>query len=396
MSPMRLISVTVLVVVGLSLGLGLTLARSGAEAEGGEPISVGGIALGFPELNSAEWFVAVGPLPGSNATGSGDVTLRFGGEDVGDVSLRFFDVFVELAFDVQGPREAVTATEIYEGDPEDGGRLVVALPCDPIAPREAEGESCEGPNAIFSDGFESGDLSRAALAAGRVFVLVRTTAGDLGGFLQPVADEVVSGDAPVEVQIPAGLSPLGFCGAEMTTDQLFDQYPQLRRVFVLVPLERRFDVADPGLPRSIRQNFTLRFGTAVFVSASESFTMEIPVGGDGSAGFLPTPVVDDSLSFDFLSGLNFVANCGDTVTNTDLLDRFAENVRIFTFLNQARRWVGISTDLPPLLREETLIPNASAFMIITEVPGTIVLPCLTTDCTRWKVELGGETTSDGV
>ena len=64
MSRTRLISGTVLVVVGLSLGLGLTLARSGAEAEGGEPISVGGIALGFEELNDAEWLVAVGPPAG--------------------------------------------------------------------------------------------------------------------------------------------------------------------------------------------------------------------------------------------------------------------------------------------------------------------------------------------
>ncbi len=369
MSRTRLIVISALAAIALGYGLGSTPLPSHAEADGGALEAAQ--MLNFEEIT---WtFVAEADL--------GTVTVGFQGQDQGGWGL-FVDVmFADISV---GLGSGLIATDIFVGGEPGRGTLIVSLLCM---------EGCAGPNAIFADGFESGDLSHAALDAGEVFVLVRTTAGDLGGFLQPVADEGVSGDAAVEVRIPAGLSPLGWCGRPTTSEDLFAANPSLQAFFVLDAETRSFQVADRRLPASLRRDVSINFMAGLFVRSESAFLLEI-------SGL----VAEEPLGFEFQeltliwqvqAGLQIVANCGDLQSNTDILDGNAGVDRLFTFDPDTRMWTLIGRALPPSLRTEVTVPNSGAFVVVADRPTNLVMPCETAQCAQYFQALGRDLAQAG-
>ena len=106
-----------------------------------------------------------------------------------------------------------------------------------------------------------------------------TTAGDLGGFLQPVADEAM----PLEglgVSWPSGLSLQGWCGPPVDSFALIAANTALQGVAVLGG-DGKFVVDDARLPRSARRPIPIEFGMGMFVRATEPLDVMIDGGHDG-------------------------------------------------------------------------------------------------------------------
>ena len=250
-----------------------------------------------------------------------------------------------------GLGSGLIATDIFVGGGPRTGTRIVSFPCT---------EGCAGPNAIFSDGFESGDLSRAALDAGEVFVLVRTTAGDLGGFLQPVVvnheEMLLEG---LGVSWPAGLSLQGWCDRPIDSFALIAANPALQGVAVLGD-DGKFVVDDARLPRSARRAIAIEFGMGMFVRTTEPLDVMIDAGTMGSDGGGPFNAVydGDTLTLEMPAGLSLIGNCGDAATNTALLSGNPGTDRMWTYDELDHDWTGVGQDLPPALRQEVEIPNA--------------------------------------
>lgn len=307
--------------------------------------------------------------------------MDFDGDPLG-----FFDVFTEISVvggsASTGQQLTAVSLQFFHGGPL-GGDLIATVPCE----TDCTGTSAlsfrqQIPASIFTDGFESGDVSAfvAALNAGEVSVAVRVRILPDGPEIA-VAGLLLPAVQLVSVAIPGGLSTFGYCGADTDTNDLLQRHSALDTIFLLNPETRKFDAVQRQLPGNLRPNFPIVRGQGMFLRASGPFEMEVQaVQSVREAGRRVT--VAQGLNFEeitwtFQAGIDLVALCADATTNTALLGSSDAISRIATFNPSSRNWTLIGTALPEALRTEVAVPTSGAVVVFADAPGSVQLPCQT-------------------
>lgn len=338
------------------------------------------------------WRAELAPFGGQDLGGDklrGQLQLRFTGHELGLIggtdADAFFDITYQLDLRDAGGNpltENVTRTFAFFFGGQEGEDFVAEIGCDGLAFRVAQAALCAATGslrvaaAIFADGFESGDLAAfvAALDAGRISVLVRTTLGDLSGVVIPSEFPVMAPEnafTDISASLGLGLTAFGWCGADQTTEALFARYPGLEAVFVLDAETRRFRSTNRNLPGGVRPDITLRYGMGVFVRTTAAFNIGMPptLTSELPAGVTVGP---NQLEIELAAGMHLLANCGPPTTNSQILDANPGLARMFTF---DRGWTGIGGALPPSLWIEVVVPSTGAYLVTTDAPVTLTLRC---------------------